>query len=261
MKKIIDWIFTVPFFLIFLAVLCVFQVIVGIFSYFGERAFFTAYSMLNFCVIQSLRVAGTKISLKNFQKLPTDRPIILVSNHQSMFDIPILAWQFRKHRPRFIAKRELAKGVPAVSISLRKGAGLLIDRGNPKNALREMLKYGRQISEDKSLVCIFPEGTRAKEGKMKQFKEAGLSALMKSIPEALVIPVAIENSWKLLEHKLFPTPFGTELTFTQLEPIEPNTMTPSQVTKQAEQLIAKHLGQEGQQEEEFDAKKDKSTLL
>ncbi len=58
---------------------------------------------------------------------------------------------------------------------------------------------------------IFPEGTRARHGELGPFKPAGTVALLEEAPEAAVVPVAIDNSWRLLKHNFLPVPWGVRV--------------------------------------------------
>jgi 1-acyl-sn-glycerol-3-phosphate acyltransferase len=134
-----------------------------------------------------------------------------VANHQSTYDIPPLIWYLRKHHPKFISKKELGKGIPSVSFNLRHGGALLIDRKNPKEAIQSIQEFGKRLTENKHSAVIFPEGTRSRDGKIKPFQKAGLFTLLKHMPDALVVPVSIGNSWRFAEHKYFPMPLGVPL--------------------------------------------------
>jgi 1-acyl-sn-glycerol-3-phosphate acyltransferase len=69
----------------------------------------------------------------------------------------------------------------------------------------------REVRGRGASAVIFPEGTRARTGEMGRFRRQGTLALMAAVPEAPIVPVAIDNSWKLLRHGLRPLPFGTRV--------------------------------------------------
>ena len=69
-------------------------------------------------------------------------PLIIVSNHQSMNDIPPIIWYMRKYHPKFVSKIELGKGIPSVSYNLRHGGSALIDRKDSKQALVAIARFG-----------------------------------------------------------------------------------------------------------------------
>jgi len=164
-------------------------------------------------------ILGTTYFFKDPHNLPTDRPLIIVPNHQSMHDIPPIIWFMRKHHPKFVSKKELGKGIPSVSYNLRHGGSALIDRNDSKQALSAIAKLGRYIEEHNRSAVIFPEGTRSRTGHPKPFKATGLKLLMKNAPSALVVPITIDSSWKMLRYGKFPNGIGNRITFTIHKPI------------------------------------------
>lgn len=203
----------------------------------GDDAHKKSVDIISFLIIKSLLILGTTISFRCFEKLPKGRPIILISNHQSLFDIPPIIWGFRNHHPKFISKIELGKNIPGVSYNLRYGGSVLIDRNKPLQAVREIGKLGRYIESNNYTACIFPEGTRTKDGKLKAFKSAGLDVLLKTAPSALVVPFVIDGNYELLKKGLYPMSFGIKIKCTVLDPIEPGTMTVDELIMKTENMI------------------------
>jgi len=165
-------------------------------------------------------VLGTGYRFINEQNIPTDRPLIIVTNHQSMYDIPPIIWYMRKHHPKFVSKIELGKGIPSVSYNLRHGGSALIDRKDPKQSISELQKLAKYINENNRSAVIFPEGTRSRDGVPKPFKTTGLKIMLKNAPSALIVPISINNSWKLLRYGKFPMGLGSQVTFEVHPPIE-----------------------------------------
>ncbi len=224
MEKIISYILTPVFYIVFGIILLVFHPLQwACFSIFGYQTHKSCVSLFNWCLIRSNHILGTTYKFNNPHKIPTDKPLIVVSNHQSMFEISPLSWWFRKHHPKFVSKKELGKGIPSVSFNLRKGGSVLIDRKDSKQALIEIRKLGKYIEEHKRSAVIFPEGTRSRTGVPKDFQRTGLKILMKNAPSALIVPVSINNSWKLLKYGKFPYGLGSRMTFDVHKPIEVNS--------------------------------------
>ena len=115
----------------------------------------------------------------------------------------------RANHPKFVSKIELGKGIPSVSYNLRNGGSILIDRKDAKQALREIAKLGEYIEKHKRSAIIFPEGTRSKTGHPKKFQPTGLKLLMKKSPSALIVPISINNSWKMMQYGKFPNGIGS----------------------------------------------------
>jgi 1-acyl-sn-glycerol-3-phosphate acyltransferase len=160
-----------------------------------------------------------------------------------MYDIPGLIWFLRKYHVKFISKIELTKGIPSISFNLKYGGGANIDRKDSKQAISEIIKLGRRMKENTWSAMIFPEGTRAKDGKMKPFQIGGIATLLKIVPNALIVPVAIENSWKLVQYGAYPLSAGEQLRWTVLPPVEPSGKNPEEIVAEAENLIRAHLQQ------------------
>lgn len=189
------------------------------FNLFGYNAHRASVALMNLCLMRCTHVLGTTYSFNNPYDIPTERPTILVLNHQSMHDISPIIWFMRKQEPKFVSKKELGKGIPSVSYNLRHGGSVLIDRKDNKQALVAISKLGKYIEKHQRGAVIFPEGTRSRTGHPKPFKLTGLKLLMKNSPSALVIPISINNSWKMLRYGKFPNGIGNHITFDVHEPI------------------------------------------
>ena len=187
---------------------------------FGYDAHKRSVSVLNWFLMRCLNILGTRFTFRNSFTIPANRPLIIVTNHQSMYDIPPIIWHMRKHHPKFVSKKELGKGLPSVSFNLRHGGSALIDRKDGVQALAEIGKLGKYIETHSRSAVIFPEGTRSRDGHPKKFKPTGLKSLLKNAPSALIVPISINNSWKLLRYGKFPMGLGCHLTFDVHQPIE-----------------------------------------
>ena len=161
---------------------------------------------------------GTRIVFDFMEELPVKQSIIFVVNHQSTYDIPPIIWYLRKFHPKFISKKELGKGIPSVSFNLRHGGSVLIDRKKPKLALNQIKVFGKRLYKKNHSVVIFPEGTRSKNGVPKKFQKSGLLSLFETMPEAVVVPISVGNSWKFGSNNYFPMPLGVKLHLTVHRP-------------------------------------------
>ena len=121
-----------------------------------------------------------------------------------------------------MSKKELGKGIPSVSFNLVHGGSVLIDRNDGKSALLEIGRLGTYIEEHKRSAVIFPEGTRSRDGHPKAFKPMGLKMLLKKAPSALIVPISINNSWKLVRFGQFPMGLGAKVQLDVQQPIENN---------------------------------------
>lgn len=214
LAKIISYPFTVLFYLLFGITIIVFHGIQWIcFNGFGYKAHKKSVDYFNWTLMRCLNVLGTTFHAKIDANIPENVPLIIVSNHQSMWDIPPISWYLRKYHPKFISKKELGKGIPAISYNLTHGGSILIDRSNPRQAIVEMVKFSKYLQKYKRSGVIFPEGTRSKTGVPKPFRRTGLQTLFKKIPDGYVVPVTINNSWKLQRWGMFPLQMGVRFEF------------------------------------------------
>lgn len=221
MQKLISYPLSLIFYLLFGGVLVLFHPIQWIcLRGFGYAAHQRSVALLNYLIMASTRVLGTRYTFEGGDPLPTDRPLIIVTNHQSMFDIPPIIWYMRRQHPKFVSKKELGRGIPSVSFNLRHGGSALIDRKDSKQALAELQKLGTYIETHSRSAVIFPEGTRSRNGVPKPFKTLGLKILIKQAPHALILPVSINNSWKLQAYGNFPMGLGAHLKFKVHQPLE-----------------------------------------
>ena len=244
MKRVIGYILTPIFYLIFGFILIVFHPIQVIcYNLGGYSAHKRSVDIMNYLLIKTLIILGSRTKFIGFDQLPKNKPLIIIANHQSMFDIPPVVWGFRKHHAKFISKKELGKGIPSISYNLRKGGSVLIDRKNPKQAINEIKKLGDKIEENNYSALIFPEGTRSKNGQMRKFKAGGIHALLEKVPSAYIVPFVIDGHYKLQENGSFPLGIGNRLTYKVLPPFKAEGMNSEEVTEKTELLIREELNQ------------------
>ena len=214
MEKLISYPISVVYYLCFGLCLVVFHPIQWIcFNVFGYQAHKKSVDFLNFFLTKCTNILGTRYSFENRDTIPKDVPIIFVSNHQSLYDIVGIIWYLRRYHAKFVSKIELGKGIPSVSYNLRNGGSILIDRKDPKQAIPLIKELSEYIEKHKRSAVIFPEGTRSKDGKPKEFAKSGLKILCKYAPSAYVVPITINNSWKMVKFGPFPMGLGNHLQF------------------------------------------------
>lgn len=211
------------------------------FNLFGHKAHSKVVDMLNFFLVKSLLIIGISVRLINKHKIPEDASVIFVSNHQSTFDIAPLGWFFRKHYPKFVAKIELGKGIPSVSYNLRNGGGALINRKDPKQAITALIAFSKRIKEKKWGAVIFPEGTRSRNGVPKEFATSGLKIITKFNKEGYIVPLTINNSWKVFKYGKFPLGLGNPITITAHQPVKINSLPLDALLEKTESIIKKHI--------------------
>ncbi len=243
MLKLLSYPVTVVYYVFFLLALVIFHPIQWLcFNIFGYQAHKKSVDILQFLLMKCANVLGTRFSFNNPHNLSTDQPLIVIANHQSLHDIYPIIWYMRKHHVKFVSKIELGKGIPSVSYNLRHGGSALIDRKNPRQSLPELMKFGEYIEKHNRAAVIFPEGTRSKTGTPRAFQTKGLQILFKKIPSALIVPITINNSWKMQRYGKFPMGLGTHIKFTVHKPIKLSTFADKEaLLRNVETTIKEHI--------------------
>ena len=244
MKKFLGYFLSPIAILAFLLVLCIFQPIQWLcYKLGGYSAHKKSVDILNFFLTSTAYILFNNITFINKQSLPVSRSIIFVANHQSLFDIPALIWYLRKYHAKFISKVELTKGIPSISFNLKYGGGANIDRKDSRQSITELAKLGTRMKENNWSTVIFPEGTRSANGKLKPFHVGGIATILKKCPNAVLVPIAISNSWKIVRYGIYPLNTFTPMTLEVLEPIEPASLSAEEVVQEAAARIRQALGQ------------------
>jgi 1-acyl-sn-glycerol-3-phosphate acyltransferase len=218
-RRIRDWAFTLPFVFAFGATLAVFDVAGRIVRPFSLRGFEKVMAGLQRTLVSLLAIAGTRVRVERSPLIDEGRGYALISNHQSLFDIPLIGGLLPHSYPKYVAKKELGRWIPSVSLNLRRGGNALIDRRERTGSLHAIESMARTAQERNVSVVIFPEGTRSRDGSLRRFRPSGTEAMLAAADRLAVVPVAIDGSWRLLLHNLFPVPFGTTIRVKLGDPI------------------------------------------
>jgi 1-acyl-sn-glycerol-3-phosphate acyltransferase len=143
-----------------------------------------------------LSVCGVKLRVKGIENIQKNQNYVFVSNHSSLFDIPITQACIPSDL-RFVAKKELTK-IPVWGFALKHGGYIIIDRGNSIEAMRSLELAAEKIKKGISVI-LFPEGTRSHDGNIQTFKRGSfLLAAKTGIP---IIPISIRGSFDILPKK------------------------------------------------------------
>ena len=139
-----------------------------------------------------IRIGGWRVRTEGLEHLP-EGGAILVSNHQSLVDIPLFLSAFRKEI-KFLAKRELGE-IPLFGKAMAYAGNLFVDREDPRDSLHLMREAVRRIRKGE-VVVIFPEGTRSADGTIGEFKPGAFYLAQKAgVP---VLPVYIDGGRRAL---------------------------------------------------------------
>ena len=209
--RVRSWAATIVFLPVFALVLLVFDVAQRCARLFGQRPQEYVAGALQVALVWAFHLCGTRLYVDRAPGVERGGRYIVVSNHQSMFDIPILGSLLFANFPKYISKRSLGRWIPSVSYNLRRGGHVLIERSDAPAALAAIRELGARVREGQASAVIFPEGTRSRHGTLGKFKRAGTLALLEEAPDAPVLPVVIDESWRLLCHNFLPVPWGVRV--------------------------------------------------
>lgn len=242
LNKIISYPLSVIHYICFAICLLVFHPIQWfLFNVFGYKAHKKSVDVLNWFLIRCLNILGSNFSAEMNSNLPAGVPVVIVSNHQSMWDIPPVVWYFRKYHPKFISKKSLGKGVPSVSYNLRHGGSILIDRKNKEESIEKIEKFAQYLVDNNRAGVIFAEGTRSRSNEIKDFKRGGLETLFANMKTGYVIPVSIKDSWKLQRWGMFPIQLGVEAKIIAHPAIKIESLGTTELIDKVEETIRKGM--------------------
>ncbi|MDK2786073.1 MAG: 1-acyl-sn-glycerol-3-phosphate acyltransferase [Thermotoga sp.] len=153
------------------------EYVLGEIEKFGRRAFKWLFS---------------EVVVEGKENIPKDRNFIVVANHQSIMDIPLILGFVATGA--FIAKKELKK-IPGVNWYIKYLNGVFLDRKNPRKAVKALREAIEKLKNGVTFV-VFPEGTRSPDGEMLPFKKDSLMIAMKTgVP---ILPVSIWGTYHLI---------------------------------------------------------------
>lgn len=160
---------------------------------------FHPYSHFNSGVIRIwariiLLAAGVKLKIEGTENIVSEESYIVVANHQSLMDIPVLAYGLPAPI-RFIAKKELFK-IPVLGWGMKAAGMLEIDRTNQKQSFDTLKKAEQVLRSNHLSILAFPEGTRSEDGKIHNFKKG---PFILAINTGLsIIPVSVSGTRNLI---------------------------------------------------------------
>jgi 1-acyl-sn-glycerol-3-phosphate acyltransferase len=175
-----------------------------------------------------LKTTGVRVAVMGLERLDFGRSYVFASNHQSIYDIPIV-FASLPLQLRIVAKASLGR-FPFLGWHLQRTGHLLVDRHNPGAGI--LKKMARLVADKRSLI-IFPEGTRSVDGTVARFK--GGVFLLATDARLPVVPVSVAGSRHVMKKgRLMVCP--GEVTLTIHEPLDTAGVTRDQVRPFAEHV-------------------------
>jgi 1-acyl-sn-glycerol-3-phosphate acyltransferase len=152
-----------------------------------------AFSLSKIWAYIMLAVSFVRTEIKNRNRIHPKTSYILISNHQSLYDILALVTTLGIQYRWFI-KKEVLK-IPLFGYGLYASRNIFIDRSNTAMAIESINKGIERLPKGVSLM-VFAEGTRSPDGRIHEFKKGGfVTAVRRKIP---ILPVTVNGSRRIL---------------------------------------------------------------
>ncbi len=166
----------------------VLAILIVLIAPFDKRGEFVHY-IGRFWSLLNVYLSGTRLSMTGREKIPKGQSYVIMSNHQSLFDV----WALMGKMPlqlRWMIKSEIKK-IPVFGFALERMGHIYVDRNTRKGAVRSLKAAAQRIRSGASVV-VFPEGSRSEDGRLQPFQRGGtVLAAMAGVP---ILPVTINGS-------------------------------------------------------------------
>jgi 1-acyl-sn-glycerol-3-phosphate acyltransferase len=161
--------------------------------------------------------AGITLTVTGREHVVHAEPLIVMSNHQSHYDIPVL-FQCGLGPLRMVTKAELFK-VPIWGRAMTRAGFIRIDRHDREQAVDALRGQGASLLAAGTRVWIAPEGTRSRTGRLGPFKSGGFRMALEQ--GVRILPVAIEGTREVLPAQGVVVHRGKRVRVTLLPAIDP----------------------------------------
>lgn len=155
------------------------------------------------------------LKMSGFEKWSGDKPVLLVSNHQSFMDMPLQT--MLPCKMKWISKKSLFK-IPIMGWSMKLCGHISIDR-KKRTSIKSLEHQMMPVMEQNIPIMIFPEGTRSETGQLRTFKNGAFDLAIKH--KWLIQPVVIDGTYKLLPSGDWRFHLKENIFLSLLDPIDP----------------------------------------
>lgn len=185
-----------------------------------------------------LKICGVKVEVEGLENVDKNEKYLVVSNHQSVFDIPVIGANLPLNL-RIFAKKELSR-IPFFGQMMILYDFSFVDRKNARRAVRDLKKAANLMKFYSYLV--FPEGTRTKDGSVGKFKSGAFAMAFDSGQK--ILPIAITGVDRIMKPGQLIVNPGT-VKMKVLKPVNIETgESRKEVANRLQILIAKNVYQE-----------------
>lgn len=170
------------------------------------------YSSTRFTARMAFRLFY-RVKIVGQERVPREGPVLLVANHGSFIDPPLVGGTLQVRDTNFLARRSLFKG-PLGWLIRRLNSIPLEDNAGDVKAIRQVLE---RLAEGEP-VLIFPEGARTFDGRLQPFRDGAKLIIRRA--KCPVVPIAIEGAFDTWPRtRKLPRLFGCRLAIEYGEPI------------------------------------------
>lgn len=142
-----------------------------------------------------LFITDTKLNIKGAENLYLKESTIIVSNHESLMDIPVLFSVFQTDIV-FLAKKSLFS-IPFLGWSMKLAGHIPLERENVKYAFTAIKQSLKLVKNTKKSLVVFPEGSRGHpNGNMQSFKKGAFLIAIRS--KCVLQPISIQGSSSIM---------------------------------------------------------------
>lgn len=149
-----------------------------------------------------VRIGGAHIPVPE-RSIPAEPGVLILMNHQSLFDIPLVVQAVEGGYPRIVTRKRYGRWIPLISLMTRLYQYPLVDPSANTRTMRRTYQELREMARSTELpVAVFPEGHRSRDGRIQPFKRKGVGLLLRARPWTVHVLVA-DGFWKQPRFKDF----------------------------------------------------------
>jgi 1-acyl-sn-glycerol-3-phosphate acyltransferase len=142
-----------------------------------------------------VRIGGADIPVPE-RLVPGEPGVLILMNHQSLFDIPLVVQSVEGGYPRIVTRKRYGRWIPLISQMTRLYQYPLVDPSANPGTMRKTYKELRQVARTSDMpIAVFPEGTRSRDGGIRPFRKKGASLLLRARPWKVYVLVS-DGFWK-----------------------------------------------------------------
>jgi len=141
-----------------------------------------------------VRVAGIRVEVSGLERIPAGRSCIFMSNHVSNLDPPVLI-PLLPGRSSVLLKKEIVS-IPILGTAMRLAQFVPVERGNRVEAAKASIAAAAAALRSGLHMMVYPEGTRAKDGRLKPFKKGPF--FLAEETKAAIIPIVISGTQHMM---------------------------------------------------------------